>query len=405
MPRIFISYSRADAAFAHRLTASLREAGGDVWIDVADIRSGDDWSDAIQAALDQCAIMLLILSPEAMDSVNVASEWKYYLDEGKTVIPVLLRDTRINFRLRPLNYVDFFRQDYVMALSQLRIELERHDATFTPPGSEPDGAPVSQNEGGRSFRNLAIGVAMAVLVLAAVILAASTLYDFGGDGKKKSGEPSAEEIARTQVVQHAATQTAAALVLEPVATSSPNPDNLLRNPGFEAPYNQTLAGESQSLHVADGWMSWYVQRDEGGSQVYAIPDYEPAPADQARSGSAAQLFGADEASFNGGLFQEITVTPGSLLNFEVYVGALAGTPGDVKVSVGINPSGGTDASSADIIWSIPETLTDQYHALSIQATAQSATVTVFVRGETAAASTGTAFVTVDDAALTVSGAP
>lgn len=397
MPRIFISYSRADAAFAHHLTASLREAGGDVWIDVADIRSGDDWSDAIQAALDQCAVMLLILSPEAMDSVNVASEWKYYLDEGKTVIPVLMRETRINFRLRPLNYIDFFRQDYNVALAQLRIELERHDVTFTPPGSEPDGAPVSSDEGGRSFRNLAIGVAMAVLLLAAVILAASTLFDFGGDGKKKSGESSAEEIA-----QSSATQTAAALVLEPVAPLTPNPDNLLQNPGFEAPYNQTLAGESQSLQLADGWMSWYLLRDEGGSQVYAIPDYEPAPAEKARSGSAAQTFGADAAAFNGGVYQEITVTSGMLLNFEAYVDTESATPDDVKVSVGIDPNGGADVTSADIIWSVPESLTDQYRALSIQATAQSATITVYVRGETGTANS--AFVTVDDAALTVLGA-
>jgi hypothetical protein len=392
MPRVFISYSRADAPFAHRLTASLREAGGDVWIDVADIRSGDDWSDSIQQALDECAIMLLVLSPEAMDSVNVASEWKYYLDEGKTVIPVLLRETKINFRLRPLNYIDFFRQDYEMALAQLRVELERHDVTFGSHGADAVGAPLPADEGGRSVRTLALGVAIAVLALAAVILAASTLLDFSGDSGKKSGEPSPEELAQTLVARRDATQTAAALVLE----------NLLQNPSFETPYN-AVESEAQTLHVADGWQPWYVLTDDNGHIVYAVPDYEPAPADRARSGNTAQSFGVDGLGFDGGAYQTVTVTPGTQLSFVAYFDKEPGTSGDVRVSVGIDPTGGTDATSAAVIWSVPDTVTDGYRALSVQATAQGAQVTVFVRGETAPASAETALVYVDDAVLTALG--
>jgi hypothetical protein len=401
MPRIFISYSRADAPFAHRLTASLREAGGDVWIDVADIRSGDDWSDAIQQALDDCAVMLLVLSPEAMDSVNVASEWKYYLDEGKTVIPVLLREARINFRLRPLNYIDFFRQDYETALAQLRAELERHDVTFAQPGLDPVGAPLPADEGGRSFRTLALGVAIAVLALAAVILSASTLIDFGGDGKK-SGEPSAEELAQTLVARRDATQTAAALVLEPVATPDANPDNLLRNPGFEGPFD-ALSRDGQTLHLADGWIPWYVLTDESGSDVYPTPDYAAASSDNALSGSAAQSFGANGAGFDGGVHQQVTVTTGTLVNFTAYVKQESTTSTSARVSVGIDPAGGTDATSGDIVWSVPDTLAGEYHALSVQATAHGGQVTVFVRGKTDAANAGTVSVYVDDASLTALG--
>jgi mono/diheme cytochrome c family protein len=182
MSRLFISYSRNDAAFARRLTLSLQDVGGQVWIDVDDIRSGEDWSDAIQQALDVSDVMVLILSPESMESVNVASEWKYFLDEGKTVIPVLLREAKIHFRLKPLNYIDFHKHDYYTAFAQLRAELERKGVNFAPPDSilQVDKAATSGDS--KTFQNLALGVAIAVLALAAVILAAGTLFDFGGDG-------------------------------------------------------------------------------------------------------------------------------------------------------------------------------------------------------------------------------
>jgi hypothetical protein len=332
----------------------------------------------------------------------VASEWKYYLDEGKTVIPVLLRETKINFRLRPLNYIDFSRQDYEVALAQLRAELERHDVAFGPHGADAAGVPLPADESGRSVRTLALGVAIAVLALAAVILAASALLDFSGDGGKKSGEPSPEDLAQTLVARRDATQTAAALVLEPVATSAPNLDNLLQNPSFETPYN-AVESEAQTLHVADGWQPWYVLTDDNGHIVYAVPDYEPAPADRARSGNTAQSFGVDGLGFDGGAYQVVTVTPGAQLSFVAYFDKESGTSGDVHVSVGIDPTGGTDATSTAVIWSVSDTLTDEYRALSVQATAQGAQVTVFLRGETDPASTETALVYVDDAALTALG--
>lgn len=190
MPQLFISYSRADVAFVRRLTDSLQQAGADIWIDVEGIRSGEDWSDTIQLALDTCGVMILVITPESMDSVNVASEWKYYLDEGKSVIPVMLREARINFRLKPLNYVDFSKSDYDVAFTRLQAELEQKGLTFAPPDQRADKprAVTPESDEGRSFRNLALVVAMAVLALAAVILAASTLIDLDGDDGRAAGE-------------------------------------------------------------------------------------------------------------------------------------------------------------------------------------------------------------------------
>jgi hypothetical protein len=123
MARVFICYSCKDREFARRLTLDLDRLGADVWIDVDDIRSGEDWSDAIQQALDGCLVMVLILSPEAMASTNVANEWKYFLETRRPIIPVLLQPARIHFRLKPLQYLDFYRQSYAEAFHTLHDAL------------------------------------------------------------------------------------------------------------------------------------------------------------------------------------------------------------------------------------------------------------------------------------------
>jgi hypothetical protein len=181
MPQLFISYSRTDGVC--QLDGQLAAGGADIWIDMEGIRSGEDWSNAIQQALDMSEVMILVITPESMDSVNVASEWKYYLDEGKTVIPVMLREARINFRLKPLNYVDFSKPDYDAAFTRLKAELETKGLAFVPPDKRADKprAATPESDEGMSFRNLALVVAIAVLALAAIILSASTLIDLDGD--------------------------------------------------------------------------------------------------------------------------------------------------------------------------------------------------------------------------------
>jgi hypothetical protein len=74
--------------------------------------------------------MLVILSPASVNSKNVMAEVAFALDEEKEIIPVLYRECKIPFRLRPIQYVDFRReQDYPAALQELLETVgieERH---------------------------------------------------------------------------------------------------------------------------------------------------------------------------------------------------------------------------------------------------------------------------------------
>lgn len=137
----FISYSREDSEFALRLAEDLKAAGAAVWLDQLDIIPGRRWARAVQDALNDCPRMLVILSPSSANSTNVEDEVSFGLDEGKTVIPVLYRECRIPFRLRPFQHVDF-RSDYALGLKRLLkvLPAEPPDRAIPVPKESPPGA-------------------------------------------------------------------------------------------------------------------------------------------------------------------------------------------------------------------------------------------------------------------------
>jgi len=133
MPRLFISYSRTDEAFARRLATSLSEMGADIWIDIQNIPAGMKWSSAIQQGLDVCDAMIVVITPSSATSDNVEDEWQYYRDRGKPIVPVMVAPAQLHYQLGRLQYVDFHGQPYEIALTQLHAELWRNGIALRPP--------------------------------------------------------------------------------------------------------------------------------------------------------------------------------------------------------------------------------------------------------------------------------
>jgi LysM repeat protein len=188
--------------------------------------------------------------------------------------------------------------------------------------------------------------------------------------------------------------------------------NLLTNPGFEPPFS-TIDGDPPR-EVADGWVPWHVPAPPGSPSFFnRQPEYYPTAPDTARirSGSDAQQISSFFAVHTGGVFQRVTgVTPGAALEFSVYAYIWSTTfddpvseeDGDVIVDVGIDPTGGTDGESANIIWSNSVETEDSYDAYkqyTISATAQGSAVTVFIRTQ-AGVPVKHNNIYVDDASLT-----
>jgi hypothetical protein len=140
VPRIFLSYARADAEFALRLAKDLRYAGTRIWMDQLDIPAGVPWDDQIEIALGQCRAMLLVLSPASVVSPNVKDELADALSKGKVVVPVLLAPCDLPLRLRRLQYVDF-SVDYARGLERLLLEPTISPARGPDSGAE-DSVPL-----------------------------------------------------------------------------------------------------------------------------------------------------------------------------------------------------------------------------------------------------------------------
>jgi hypothetical protein len=132
--KAFFSYSRHDSEFTLKLAKDLRAAGAPVWLDQLDIAPGRHWDTAVEKAIGTSSSLLIVLSPDSVQSENVMDEVSYALEEGKLVIPVLYRDCKIPLRLRRLQYVDL-RTDYQAGLAEIRKLLEVDQQGETPPSS------------------------------------------------------------------------------------------------------------------------------------------------------------------------------------------------------------------------------------------------------------------------------
>jgi hypothetical protein len=199
MSSVFISYSRKDERFARQVATALSNRGFDVWIDVEDIPVGMKWSSAIQQGLDTADAMIVVISPDSMASNNVEDEWQYFLDQKKSVFPVLLRSAKIHFQLSRIQYIDFQSQDFTVAFADLESELLKK-------GIMPGGPPSSG--GLRGMGNLppkrglpwwvwAAG-ALGLLVVILLLVAAA------GGGAAVTGTPT---LAPSDTLQPSVTST------------------------------------------------------------------------------------------------------------------------------------------------------------------------------------------------------
>lgn len=85
--RIFISYARVDAPVAHQVEQVLTQWGCQPWLDQRSLSGGQDWSAALEQAIDGSQALALILTPAALASQMVCWEYERALARG---LPVLL---------------------------------------------------------------------------------------------------------------------------------------------------------------------------------------------------------------------------------------------------------------------------------------------------------------------------
>lgn len=89
---VFLSHSDVDGEFATSVAEALRRHGVPVWYSRTDILGAQQWHDEIGAALDRCDWFVVVLSPNAVESIWVKRELLYALQQERfenRILPLL----------------------------------------------------------------------------------------------------------------------------------------------------------------------------------------------------------------------------------------------------------------------------------------------------------------------------
>lgn len=124
--QIFLSYRSADVDFALRLAADLKNAGINLWMDRMDIKPGDDWPQALEAGVNNCAAMIVIVSEGYIQSKHCLRELHRADRMEKKLFPIVLseipaQDTPIELeRAQHISFTDWQNEDaYKISLIRL----------------------------------------------------------------------------------------------------------------------------------------------------------------------------------------------------------------------------------------------------------------------------------------------
>lgn len=109
--RVFVSHSSKDREFALRLEASLEARDIQAWLDLRNLEGGEDFDKKIEAVILHCTCLLVILSPDAVESRWVRSEIHLAFDHDIPIIPVMRRKTYPPVPINTLNYIECLDDD------------------------------------------------------------------------------------------------------------------------------------------------------------------------------------------------------------------------------------------------------------------------------------------------------
>jgi formylglycine-generating enzyme required for sulfatase activity len=124
--QVFISHAHEDAEFAHRLAGDLKN-GWRVWIAPESIRPGEMWGEGIDRGLDESGVLVLVLTPHAVQSRWVRKETYVAIQlesQGQIkFIPLEVEPCNVPGLWSAYQQISF-RSSYASGLNALLDELE-----------------------------------------------------------------------------------------------------------------------------------------------------------------------------------------------------------------------------------------------------------------------------------------
>ncbi|MBL8154913.1 MAG: response regulator [Anaerolineae bacterium] len=125
--KVFISYKRSDYdVFVKPLVDLLKLHDMDVWVDQHLLEVGQDWIEKIEMALDECAVMVLCVSPEALASRYVQTEYRSFFHQGKPILPLICKPAPLPPLLIGIQTMRF--SDVERLVARVKVLMSREKA-------------------------------------------------------------------------------------------------------------------------------------------------------------------------------------------------------------------------------------------------------------------------------------
>lgn len=141
--RIFINYAHKDRAVTTSLVEGLRSLEYSVWYD-QELVSGTAWFHKILENIEQCDVMLFMLSSASLESQYCQAEYKYALKLNKPLLPVMVESVELPFALQQIQFIDHRLLDVKETLVEVARAInviedkKRIYNEYTPPEISPE---------------------------------------------------------------------------------------------------------------------------------------------------------------------------------------------------------------------------------------------------------------------------
>ncbi len=89
MTDVFISYSRLDADFVHRLDDVLKKQGRDIWVDWEDIPVTSEWWCEIQSGIEAADTYIFVITQNSLQSPVCNLELAHAISNNKRIVPII----------------------------------------------------------------------------------------------------------------------------------------------------------------------------------------------------------------------------------------------------------------------------------------------------------------------------
>jgi hypothetical protein len=224
MGHIFISYSRSDTEYAHKLADVLQSKGMNIWID-ARLDYGSQWPQELQKQLDSCDAFIVIMTPRSFASEWVQSELQRAKRKLKPIFPLLLEGDEPWLSVESTQFYDvrgetlpdarfYSALQRVMTVSASDSTMKAHKPSMTEP------APVRA-----SFPKVGTGMWIAGIALAAIVFAACAIFAAGP--LLRGWLNASPSLTPKPLATDAALEQTAAPTLTPRQAETPLPVNIL----------------------------------------------------------------------------------------------------------------------------------------------------------------------------------